>query len=87
MPISTRLATVQDLASWLQFVPELEQLFGPMPDFESHLRRAVERGTALVAVSGDEVAGAAILSRDDMPTTSTDSRSAALDGARASVPP
>jgi ribosomal protein S18 acetylase RimI-like enzyme len=36
-----------DVVSWLEIVREVEPLFGPMPDFESTLRRNIGRGTAL----------------------------------------
>jgi ribosomal protein S18 acetylase RimI-like enzyme len=39
--------TPDDVASWLEIVREVEPLFGPMPDFESTLRRNISRGTAL----------------------------------------
>jgi hypothetical protein len=39
--------TRDDVASWLEIVREVEPLFGPMPDFESTLRRNIGRGTAL----------------------------------------
>lgn len=64
---STRPAALDDISSWLGLVPEVENLFGPMPDLEAHIRRGIQRGTALVVTSGDEVAGAALLSRDGGP--------------------
>ncbi|MGC1289368.1 MAG: hypothetical protein WA895_41145, partial [Streptosporangiaceae bacterium] len=39
--------TEDDVASWLEIAREVEPLFGPMPDFESTLRRNISRGTAL----------------------------------------
>jgi ribosomal protein S18 acetylase RimI-like enzyme len=39
--------TQDDVASWLEIAREVEPLFGPMPDFESTLRRNISRGTAL----------------------------------------
>lgn len=39
--------TRDDVASWLEIAREVEPLFGPMPDFESTLRRNISRGTAL----------------------------------------
>ena len=36
-----------DIPSWLGRVGEVEPLFGPMLDFETHLRRGITRGTAL----------------------------------------
>lgn len=65
--LCTRPAGLRDLDSWLSLVPEIESLFGPMPDLETHIRRGIERRTALVVSSGDDVAGAALLSRDDGP--------------------
>jgi GNAT superfamily N-acetyltransferase len=67
MPIVTRPATLQDLSSWLELAPEVECLFGSMPELETHLRRGVERDTALVVVSEEMVAGAALLSRNGIP--------------------
>jgi len=49
-----RLACSQDVQSWLDVVLEVEGLFGPMPDFEGHIRRGVRRGTALVVVGDDD---------------------------------
>lgn len=63
----TRPAVLDDLSSWLELVPEVEGLFGPMPDLETHIRQGIERGTALVVDSGNDVAGAALLSRDGRP--------------------
>ena len=57
----------KDVASWLELADEVEDLFGPMPDFEEHIRRGIARGTAVVVVDSDAVAGAALLSRDDEP--------------------
>lgn len=53
-----RLATLQDVSSWLELVPEVEDLLGPMPDFEVHVRRGIKRGTALVMVDSGQVQGA-----------------------------
>ncbi len=36
-----------DVPSWLEIVREVEPLFGPMPEFTRHLRRNIERGSAL----------------------------------------
>lgn len=66
-PVQVRPAGEQDLASWMELVREVEPLFGPMPTFEEPARRGIERGTALVAVAGDRVDGAVLLSRDDRP--------------------
>ena len=41
------LGTQDDVASWLEIAREVQPLFGPMPDFESTLRRNISRGTAL----------------------------------------
>jgi GNAT superfamily N-acetyltransferase len=41
--------TPDDVASWLELAREVEPLFGPMPDFESTVRRNISRGTALCA--------------------------------------
>jgi ribosomal protein S18 acetylase RimI-like enzyme len=40
-------AKPHDVSSWLEVVPEVEPLFGPMPDFEATLSRNIARGTAL----------------------------------------
>lgn len=51
-----------DVASWLEIVREVEPLFGPMPDFESTLRRNISRGTALCARDGSgQVLGGVLL--------------------------
>ncbi|MFF0243106.1 GNAT family N-acetyltransferase [Rhodococcus pyridinivorans] len=63
----SRDATVDDLPSWMQLAAEVEPLFGPMPDFEARVRRAIERRTALVITIGSTVAGAALLSRPNQP--------------------
>jgi ribosomal protein S18 acetylase RimI-like enzyme len=54
--------TRDDVASWLEIVREVEPLFGPMPDFESTLRRNIGRGTALcVRDPGCQVLGGMLL--------------------------
>jgi ribosomal protein S18 acetylase RimI-like enzyme len=54
--------TRDDVASWLEIVREVESLFGPMPDFESALRRNISRGTALcVRDPGGQVLGGMLL--------------------------
>jgi len=45
--------TRADIASWLELAREVEPLFGPMPDFESTIRRNISRGTALCVRDGD----------------------------------
>src|SRR5690242_16894858 len=40
-------ATPADVTSWLELAREVEPLFGPMPDFESTIRRNISRGTTL----------------------------------------
>ena len=45
--------TPADVASWLELAREVEPLFGPMPDFESTIRRNISRGTALCVRDGD----------------------------------
>ena len=35
-----------DVPSWLELIPEAERLFGPTPTFDTHLLRAIDRGTA-----------------------------------------
>jgi GNAT superfamily N-acetyltransferase len=49
----------EDVVSWLEIAREVEPLFGPMPDFESALRRNISRGTALCArdASGQVLGG------------------------------
>ena len=51
----------------MSLVVEVEDLFGPMPDFRAHAVRNIERGTAYVVVTSDEVLGASLLSPDDSP--------------------
>ena len=54
--------TQDDVASWLEIAREVEPLFGPMPDFESTLRRNISRGTALcVRDPGGQVLGGTLL--------------------------
>lgn len=54
--------TQDDVASWLEIAREVEPLFGPMPDFESTLRRNISRGTALcVRDSSGQVLGGMLL--------------------------
>lgn len=62
-----RLATLQDLHSWLELVPEVEVLFGPMPQIAVRILRGIQRGTALVVADGGQVNGAALLSPDGRP--------------------
>jgi ribosomal protein S18 acetylase RimI-like enzyme len=51
-----------DVASWLEIAREVEPLFGPMPDFESTLRRNISRGTApCVRDPGGQVLGGMLL--------------------------
>jgi GNAT superfamily N-acetyltransferase len=63
----SRLATLEDIPSWLALVRDVEPLFGAMPDFEAHARRNIDRGTAIVAHAAARVLGAALLSRADQP--------------------
>ena len=54
--------TSEDVASWLEITREVEPLFGPMPDFESTLRRNISRGTALcVRDANGQVLGGVLL--------------------------
>lgn len=64
MGVSTRLAALDDVSSWLEIAVEVEGLFGPMPDFDSNIRRGVDWGDGACNGSGSEVAGATLLSRD-----------------------
>ena len=64
---ATRVATQDDVPSWLELIPEAERLFGPMPTFETHLLRAIDRGTALVVADQAKVVGGVLLSRDGQP--------------------
>jgi GNAT superfamily N-acetyltransferase len=41
------LATMADVASWLEIVREVEPLFGWMPDFEATLLRKIDQRAAL----------------------------------------
>lgn len=53
----------EDLASWLELVRQVEPLFGPMPDFAEHARRAIKRASALVVSDRHgRVLGVALLS-------------------------
>ncbi|HWV24591.1 MAG TPA: GNAT family N-acetyltransferase [Thermomicrobiales bacterium] len=63
-----RGGTIEDIPAWVTLASEVEPLFGPMPDIESNIRRAIERGTALVVTdANDDLIGGAMLSRDDRP--------------------
>jgi GNAT superfamily N-acetyltransferase len=58
-------AAKSDIGSWLELAAEVEPLFGPMPDLERHIRRAIDRDTAVVVRDPREVVlGAALLSAD-----------------------
>jgi GNAT superfamily N-acetyltransferase len=58
-------AARSDIGSWLELAAEVEPLFGPMPDLETHIRRAIDRDTAVVVRDPREVVlGAALLSAD-----------------------
>jgi GNAT superfamily N-acetyltransferase len=52
MDAAIRLATIADIASWLEIVREVEPLFGPMPRFDVTLKNNIIRGTALCAEDG-----------------------------------
>jgi GNAT superfamily N-acetyltransferase len=65
--ILVRPARVADVDQWLRISREVKPLFGPMPDLRQHIERGIARGTALVAVEGEAVLGACLLSRDDAP--------------------
>lgn len=57
------VAAQRDLPSWLELAAEVEPVFGPVPGFADHARRAVGRGTALVVRDRDDtVLGAVLLS-------------------------
>ena len=60
--IAVSEGTSEDVASWLEITREVEPLFGPMPDFESTLRRNISRGTALcVRDASGQVLGGVLL--------------------------
>ncbi|MFC6704092.1 GNAT family N-acetyltransferase [Flexivirga alba] len=58
-------ARAEHVTSWLSLAEEVTPLFGPMPDFEQHVRRGIARGTAFVVTHGSVVTGGMLLSRDD----------------------
>jgi len=62
-----RVATNDDVPSWMELIPEAENLFGPMSSFETHLLTGIRRRTALVVVDPDAVIGGVLLSRDGQP--------------------
>lgn len=62
-----REAVPADVASWAKLARDVEDLFGPMPDFESVVERAIRRGTALVTGDVGDVTGGMLLSRDGRP--------------------
>jgi GNAT superfamily N-acetyltransferase len=52
MRTAVRLATIADIASWLEIEREVEPLFGQMPQFDVTLKNNIARGTALCADNG-----------------------------------
>jgi ribosomal protein S18 acetylase RimI-like enzyme len=63
--LKAEAAAKSDIPSWLELAAEVEPLFGPMPSFESRIRRAIKRDTALVVRDPREVVlGAALVSAD-----------------------
>ena len=66
LPI-VRSATADDIPAWLALAREVEPLFGPMPDTEQAITRAVGRETALVTGPHGAITGGILLSRDDKP--------------------
>jgi GNAT superfamily N-acetyltransferase len=60
-----RLARKQDLGGFLDLAAQVEQWFGPMVKdsaFHSAINKNIQRGTALVAVSGPDVVGGLLFS-------------------------
>ena len=55
--MQVRLATEEVIPAWLALVREVEPLFGPMPNFETTLKRNIARATALCAMNGDLFCG------------------------------
>lgn len=63
-----RSATIDDIPDWIALARDVEPLFGPMPDIEHHIRRGINRDTALVVTdTSATLVGAALLSRSDDP--------------------
>jgi len=61
--LKAETAARSDIGSWLELAAEVEPLFGPMPHIATHIRRGIDRGTALVVRDPREVVlGAALLS-------------------------
>lgn len=65
--LAPRVATAADIASWVALARTVEPLFGPMPDIADHVRRGMERGTAIVIGEVGVVEAGMLLSRDDRP--------------------
>jgi GNAT superfamily N-acetyltransferase len=49
-----RAAAEANLPAWLDLVREVEPLFGPMPEFETTLRRNIARRSAYAALTDDQ---------------------------------
>lgn len=64
---TVRAATDDDIPAWSALAREVEPLFGPMPDFEQSIARAIGRGAALVTGPHGAITGGMVLSRDDGP--------------------
>lgn len=68
--VNVRVALSSDAASFLSLAAEVEGWFGPMvdePAFQDAVARAIDRGSALVAVSEDEVIGGLLFSHHRRP--------------------
>jgi GNAT superfamily N-acetyltransferase len=62
--MKVRIATREDIPSWLELAAEVEHLFGPHvddPGFLAALRRSVDRGSAFCIREGDGPTGAPLL--------------------------
>ena len=62
--MKVQIATRIDIPSWLELASEVEFLFGPMvdqPDFQSALRKNIDRGSAYCVREQDRSAGAPLM--------------------------
>ncbi|MBB5741920.1 ribosomal protein S18 acetylase RimI-like enzyme [Microbacterium ginsengiterrae] len=62
-----QLCTPNHIDSWMKLAQDVEYLFGPMPDLQTHVQRGIRRGTAMVTLEAETVIGAMLLSGPGKP--------------------